>query len=55
VGGRPPAGAGGQTPREAVRTALGREGLEVLLAQLEDHAGHGAMPDMIALHRRLGL
>jgi hypothetical protein len=50
---------GNQTPRQATRTALGRERLEAMLAQYaggEEQVGDSLFhPDVAALRRRLGL
>jgi hypothetical protein len=47
----------GSTPREAARTAAGRERLEALLLDFEGHARQSGMPgpDLAALRRGLGL
>ena len=49
---------GGQTPREAVRTAHGRDAVDVLLKEIENHeqrAGDGAPFDVSETRRALGL
>lgn len=49
---------GGQTPRQAVRTAEGRERVRVLIKSFEHHAARGPAgqaPDTARLRRELGL
>lgn len=49
---------GGQTPREAARTAKGRAALDVLLKDIENRemrAGGGAAADVAWLRHELGL
>ena len=49
---------GGQTPREAVRNARGRDAVNVLLKEIENHeqrAGDGAAFDVSETRRALGL
>jgi hypothetical protein len=49
---------GGQTPREAVRNARGRDAVDVLLKEIENHeqrAGDGAAFDVSETRRALGL
>jgi hypothetical protein len=49
---------GGKTPRQAARTARGREQVDVLLREMENHEGRmadGAMSDFPGLRARLGI